>query len=71
MRSFAPGRFGSPAPVFEGSHGQQPISCPRDQNHGQNCRVRVHEPRVTAVQQRMGCGSMKADPTDMGPETTP
>src|SRR5271165_201050 len=33
--------------------------------------VRVHEPRVTDVQQRTRCGSMKADPADIGPEPTP
>jgi hypothetical protein len=33
--------------------------------------VRVHGPRVPAVQQRARCGSMKADPADIRPETTP
>src|SRR5215468_11177791 len=38
---------------------------------GLACRVRVHGPRVTVVQQRTRCGRMVADPADMGPEATP
>ena len=33
-------------------------------------RVRVHGPRVRAVQQRRRCCSMNADPDDIGPEAT-
>src|SRR5262249_3793245 len=33
--------------------------------------VRVHRPKVTAVQKRTGCGSMKADPAAGGPVEIP
>src|SRR5262249_20578553 len=33
--------------------------------------VRVHGPVMTDVHNRTRCGSMKADPTDIGPEATP
>src|SRR5713226_7185563 len=36
-----------------------------------SCPVRVHGPRVTVVQVRIGCGSMKADLTAIGPQATP
>jgi hypothetical protein len=34
-------------------------------------KVTVHESRMTVVQQRTGCGGMKADSPDIGPEATP
>jgi hypothetical protein len=33
--------------------------------------VRIHGPRVTVVQQRTRCGSIRADPAAIGPEGTP
>ena len=36
-----------------------------------NKRVRVHGPRVTAVQRRTRRGSLRADPDARGPEATP
>jgi hypothetical protein len=32
--------------------------------------VCIHRPRVTTVQRRTSCGSMKADPAARGPEAT-
>ena len=33
--------------------------------------VRVHGPKVTVVQKRYGCGSIRADLTTLRPEATP
>src|SRR5208283_83786 len=38
---------------------------------GRTQSVRVHGPRVTTVQMRARCGSIKADLTTLGPEATP
>ena len=38
---------------------------------GEDRGVHVHGPRVTVVQRRTGCGGMRADSADIGPEATP
>jgi len=54
---------------------EQSLPRPREVGESYHLRddrsVRVHRPRVTLVQQRTSCGSMKTEPAAIGPEVAP
>jgi hypothetical protein len=67
LRKTWPGSVGGVQERIVSTHGVPIVE------HGSSycAMVPVHGPRVTVVQQRRRCGSMKVDPAVIQPEATP